>query len=115
LPVLSNAKKEAIDRIGFGLMDKLWIEFPSVFWTDDLENDWILYISDNPGEWVETLNIKKFLDKPILVMFNVGDVARTFADKTDNEIIENAMKVLRNIYPTAPEPIGFKRSNWSKE
>jgi hypothetical protein len=33
-------------------MDKLWLEFPEAFWTDDLENDWINYISDKPGQWV---------------------------------------------------------------
>jgi hypothetical protein len=32
-----------------GCMDKLWLEFPEAFWTDDLENDMIKYIGDKPG------------------------------------------------------------------
>jgi monoamine oxidase len=71
-PDLAQTKKDAINRLGMGVMDKLWLEFPSAFWTNDLTQDWIGYFSDSPGEWVETLNIYKYLKKPVLLMFNVG-------------------------------------------
>ena len=71
-PVLSQAKTDAINRLGMGLMDKLWLEFPTAFWTNDLQSDWISYVSDTPGQWVETLNVYKYTNKPVLLMFNVG-------------------------------------------
>jgi monoamine oxidase len=49
VPPLSTEKTAAIQRLGMGCMDKLWLEFPEAFWTDDLENDMITYISDKPG------------------------------------------------------------------
>jgi hypothetical protein len=54
-----------------GLMDKLWFEFPTAFWTNDLNSDWISYASDIPGQWVETLKVYKYTKKPVLLMFNI--------------------------------------------
>lgn len=51
-PNLSAEKTSAIQRLGSGVMTKLWLQFPEAFWQDDLENDWINFISDRPGEWV---------------------------------------------------------------
>lgn len=51
-PPLAAEKTSAIKRLGVGHMDKLWLEFPAAFWENDLENDWIFFISDKPGEWV---------------------------------------------------------------
>lgn len=38
-----------IKKLGSGLMDKFWFEFPTAFWTNDLTKDWIGYVSDQPG------------------------------------------------------------------
>jgi monoamine oxidase len=71
-PALSQTKTDAIKRLGMGLMDKLWLEFPTAFWTNDLNSDWISYVSDTPGQWVESLNVYKYTKKPVLLMFNIG-------------------------------------------
>jgi hypothetical protein len=42
-------------------MTKLWLQFPEAFWEQDLERDWINFVSDRPGEWVQTLNVYKYL------------------------------------------------------
>ena len=58
-----------------GSFDKLWLEFPSAFWTDDINNEWIFYLNDNVGQFALTFNVYKFLKIPVLLMFNVGDAA----------------------------------------
>lgn len=45
-PPLATSKTDAISRLDMGVMEKLWLEFPSAFWTKDLNSDWIDYISD---------------------------------------------------------------------
>jgi monoamine oxidase len=79
-PSLSAEKTGAINRLGSGIMTKLWIQFPEAFWEDELENDWINFISDRPGEWVQTLNLYKYLKVPVLLMFNIGNAAKQFED-----------------------------------
>ena len=96
-------------------MDKLWLEFPEAFWTDDLQNDWINYISDKPGQWVQTLNVYKYLQVPVLLMFNIGDTAKEFAGLSDDAVCQSAMEAIRTWYPEAPDFVNFKRSNWSKD
>ncbi len=85
-----------------GVMEKLWLEFPSAFWTNDLNSDWIAYVSDTTGLWVESLNIYKYTKKPILVMFNVGQTAKDLHKLTDTQLIASAMAAIRKWYPNAP-------------
>lgn len=115
VPALSADKTAAIQRLGMGSMDKLWLEFPTAFWEDDLENDWINYISDKPGEWVQTLNIYKYLKIPVLLMFNVGDTAKQFSKLPDADVCKSAMEAIRKWYPEAPDFSNFKRSNWNAD
>ena len=51
------------------------------------------------------------------MMFNIGDAARYFADKSDDEVIANAMQALQNMYGenNVPKQINYARSNWSKD
>ena len=83
IPELASSKTDAIGRLGMGVMDKLWLEFPTAFWSNDLNTDWIGYISDTPGQWVETLNVYKYTKKPVLLMFNIGQAAKNFSSLTD--------------------------------
>jgi hypothetical protein len=83
IPALASSKTDAIGRLGFGVMDKLWLEFPTAFWSNDLNTDWIGYVSDVPGQWVETLNVYKYTKKPVLLMFNIGQSAKNFSTLTD--------------------------------
>jgi monoamine oxidase len=114
-PSLSREKTTAFHRLGMGLMDKLWLEFPEVFWQRDKDSDWICYASETPGLWVDTLNVFKYTGKPVLVMFNVADAAKIVSLMNDQQVLESAMKAIRNCYPNAPDFVRFARSNWSKD
>ena len=114
-PPLSQSKTQAIQRLGYGTMDKLWLEFEEAFWTNDKNMDWINYVSDNPGVFVQTLNVDKYFKKPLIVMFNVGDAAMQYSELTDQEVLENAMSIIRKWYPNAPDYLRYARTNWSKD
>lgn len=115
IPELSKEKNDSIHRLGMGLMDKLWLEFEEVFWDNDEGFDWINYISDIPGFWVDTLNLDEYLGVPILLMFNIGDAARQNSDLSDAELLTDAMATIRKWYPDAPDYVRYSRSNWSKD
>jgi monoamine oxidase len=114
-PALPSSKTAAIQRLGFGLMDKVWLEFSEAFWKNDEKIDWINYVSDTPGVFVQTLNVNKYLDRPLIVMFNVGEVARLYSNMTDEEVLSSAMQVIRQWYPDAPDYVRYARSNWSQD
>jgi monoamine oxidase len=115
IPKLSKDKQGAINRLGMGIMDKIWLEFPEAFWKNDKESDFICYASDTPGVWVENFNFHKFTGKPLIVMFNVGQAAIEMSSLSDEEVLETAMKAIRNWYPDAPDCVNYIRTNWSKD
>ena len=98
-----------------GQMEKIWMQFPTAFWTNDLTNDWIGYIGQASGRWLDTLNLYKFTQKPELVMFNTGESAVYIQGLSDEQAVAEAMVVIRKMYPDAPNPVNYRRSNWGKD
>ncbi len=82
-PPLAASKTDAISRLDMGVLEKLWLEFPSAFWTNELTSDWLFYISETPGTLVGILNYYKYTKKPVLLMFNVGQAAKDLQKLTD--------------------------------
>lgn len=80
-PKLPQDKKEAIESLGSGVLDKLIIRFSKVFWNP--ESDWFNFISETPYEWTQTLNLYKFTKEPILIMFNCERSAHKFSRLSD--------------------------------
>ncbi|MFI9557423.1 flavin monoamine oxidase family protein [Nonomuraea endophytica] len=95
-PVLPRRKREAIDALGAGLMDKLWLEFPEVFWRPDVDIiEW--FDRDDPGRWSWWVNGHKIFGKPVLLGFNAGRPAHELARASDQEVLASAMNTLRRL------------------
>jgi len=95
-PPLDATKMLALDTLQSGLLDKLWLEFDEVFWDEDVDViNWIDPVS--PGHWAFWVNGYKIFGKPVLLGFSAGELAREFATKSDEELIESAMSAVRNM------------------
>ena len=94
-------------------MDKLVLEFSSVFWDNTV--DWFSYIHNGSPQWVQALNINKYTSVPILMFFNIGDAASSFSTQSDTTLVDSAMATIRKLYPAAPNPVRYSRSNWSQD
>jgi monoamine oxidase len=112
-PALPSAKQTAIQRLGMGLLDKLYIQFPRQFW--DAEPDLIGYIPQEYGQWASWLNIAKYNGKPVLLGFNAGQYARQLEQKTDAEVIKLALTALRTIFGNIPEPTAYQFTRWASD
>ena len=113
-PTLPADKQDAINRLGMGLLDKLYLRFPSIFW--DKDADMLGYFGEKTGEWAEWLNIAHYTGEPILLGFNAGSFARTVENWTDEQIVESAMSVLRDIYGSnIPDPLDWQITRWAKD
>ncbi|NEO49410.1 MAG: NAD(P)-binding protein [Moorea sp. SIO4A3] len=110
-PPLPAEKQRAILTIGAGLLDKLFLRFPKIFWNEKVEIlDWI---SEKHGRWNEWLKIAFYTGKPILLGFNAADYARQIESWSDREIVADAMRVLRTIYGNdIPNPESWQLSRW---
>ena len=96
-PPLPAAKATAIERIGMGLLDKTYLRFPEVFW--DADADLIGWVTpDGDGRWAEWVNMAKVTGEPILLGFNATAYAEQVEAMSDEEVVADAMTVLRTIY-----------------
>lgn len=114
VPPLPARKVQAAGNLGMGLLNKVYLRFPEVFW--DAESDLIGYIAPNKGEWGEWLNLYKFTGQPILLAFNAGTYARVLEPLADETIVDRAMQVLRAIYGTdVPYPAAWLITRWASD
>jgi monoamine oxidase len=95
-PPLPDAKLGAIDNLRMGVLDKVYLRFPEVFW--DVDADVIGFMPSQRGEWVTWLNFARHTDEPILAAFNAGSVARRLEQRSAEELVAKALDVLCEIY-----------------
>jgi monoamine oxidase len=111
-PSLPDEKQEAIQRLGMGVLNKVLLKFPQVFWDDTQAFN---YISSNSGEWGEWINLDAIVKQPILLGFNAADFGIKLEQYSDGEIIKKGMEVLKTIYGNIPEPIDSIITRWHQD
>ena len=119
VPPLPEWKQKAIERVGLAWMDKLFLEFDEVFWKKE---DYRMVFFNSPekkGRWIYTHSLLPFIGKPVLMLMNHGQSCLDLADKSDEEVIEDALGDLKVMFgKEAVEQRTVKsyvRTNWSKD
>ena len=112
-PALPDRKANAIARLGFDVLDKLYLRFDRVFWDDAL----LIGRADAiTGRWAEFLNLHALTAAPVLVGFNAAAYARTMQARSDAEVVADAVATLRSVYgPGMPTPTGMLRTRWGAD
>lgn len=112
-PQLPADKLQALTVIGMGTLNKVWLEFESVFWDD---NDAIFVVGDEQGQFVNWVNYHKVSGKPYLLGFNAAEYGEQIEFQSDEEIIEDALLSLKNIYgDSVQEPKSYFISRWKSD
>ncbi|XFA72325.1 FAD-dependent oxidoreductase [Thermosynechococcaceae cyanobacterium Okahandja] len=112
-PPLPQPTQQAIDRLGMGILNKVVLEFPTVFWE---EVEILNYISERKGEWCEWLNLHAYTGQPLLMAFNAATFGRRLEARSDQQIIGAAMATLRRLYGAdIPDPTRFALSRWGQD
>ena len=113
-PALPAAKLTAMSHLKMGLLNKLFLEFPSVFW--DKEAEVLGHVSDTKGLWQESYNLYYYTKKPILLMFTAANFAKDMETWTDAAIVASAMTTLRLIYgKSVPDPTKQVITRWGQD
>ncbi|MEM9460444.1 MAG: FAD-dependent oxidoreductase [Myxococcota bacterium] len=100
-PPLPQEKRAAIQRLGMGTVDKLYLQFDEPFWDRDPS---VIMVLDNglpPGQFQLWLNLYKYLGAPVLLGFHGGSSALQVAGLSDEAVLERALSSLQVAYPGA--------------
>ncbi|UPT63015.1 MAG: FAD-dependent oxidoreductase [Hyphomonadaceae bacterium JAD_PAG50586_4] len=112
-PDLPGDKRQAIERLGMGLLNKHFLRFDRVFWS--AEYDWHELLKETPGRWSQWVSLAK-IGAPVLLGFTGADAARAIEPRDDRAIVAEAMEAVRAMFGArAPEPVGWQLTRWSAD
>ena len=114
-PPLAGAKRRAIEALGSGTLNKLYLRFPSTFWPR--QYDWLEYVSSERGQFSEWIGgFERYIGRPVLLSFNAGRFGEQIEAWTDEQIVAGAMDTLRRIYGVGiPQPTGYQLTRWKTD
>ena len=113
-PPLPESKQSAIQKLAMGVLNKVYLRFPEVFWDENVET--ISSLGDVLGEWSDWLSFVPFTGEPVLMAFHGGDKGFALENLSDDVIVAGAMKTLQVMFgESVPEPIGVLITRWGKD
>eukprot|EP00123_Amoebidium_parasiticum_P000767 comp11669_c0_seq1/m.6190 comp11669_c0_seq1/g.6190 ORF comp11669_c0_seq1/g.6190 comp11669_c0_seq1/m.6190 type:complete len:463 (-) comp11669_c0_seq1:283-1671(-) len=112
-PALPKDTTNAINALGMGLLNKIYVAFPTSFWDN---TDVFSLVSSTVGQFTEGVNLKKVLGKNGLLFFQAGAYGIAGEAKTDDQLVGELMTILRNIYgDKIPNPSAKLVTRWSRD
>jgi hypothetical protein len=117
-PSLPDWKREVIDGIGFGLLNKCvmqWNDPNAAVWPNE---EWIELITprgENSGKWTTFFNPTSYKGVPILVGWAAAENARYMETQTDEEVLADVMTKLKAMFPTITTPDCIIITRWGSD
>ncbi|KAL4621530.1 hypothetical protein ACB092_06G235000 [Castanea dentata] len=117
IPELPQRKLDGIKRLGFGLLNKVAMLFPHVFWGTDL--DTFGHLCDEPsrrGEFFLFYSYGTVAGGPLLIALVAGEAAHKFESMPPTDAVTHVLQILKGIYEpqgiNVPEPIQTVCTRW---
>lgn len=117
-PPLPAAKTQAIARIGYGgdgVLNKLVLRFPRVFWPET-RNRFLSLLAepDRRGIFTSWISLTPLVQEPLLMTFTDGHTGANFdRTATDEEVLKQALFTLQRMFGSAvPEPTDYIFTRW---
>jgi len=99
-PALPENKQQAIERLGMGTLDKVYLLFEQPFW--DLSASWIATPENDlpPGQFNQWFNVYRYIEKPIVMALNGGSPALALSALSDEDVVQRALQTICTAYST---------------
>jgi len=97
-PELPQRKLDGIKRLGFGLLNKVAILFPYVFWGTDL--DTFGHLSNKPsdrGKFFLFYSYASVSGGPLLIALVAGEAAHEFESMPATDAVSRVLEILRGM------------------
>ncbi|KAL8257037.1 hypothetical protein R6Q59_029078 [Mikania micrantha] len=117
-PSLPDWKHSSIKRLGFGVLNKVVLEFPEVFWDDSVDYfGATAEVTDQRGWCFMFWNVKKTVNAPVLIALVVGKAAINDQDLTASDHVNHALVVLRKLFgeDVVHDPVASVVTDWGRD
>ncbi|CAN1258210.1 Protein FLOWERING LOCUS D [Linum perenne] len=121
VPELPQRKLEGIKRMGYGLLNKVAMLFPYVFWESDLDTfGHLTDQSSTRGEFFLFYSYSTVSGGPLLLALVAGEAALKFENMPPVDAVSRVLQILKgSIYEprgiTVPEPIQTVCTRWGSD
>jgi monoamine oxidase len=110
-PRLPDAKRRAIEQIGFGDFEKAILLYDQAFWPQTPHG--FGFASADAGAASLILNVQAVAGTPALVAMFTGAAARAASSLSDQALRARAVAQIRSMFgPGSPEPRAVLRTRW---
>jgi monoamine oxidase len=111
-PPLADPVAGALDRLGMGVYDKVFLRFPTQFW-----DAWVIRQQGPAGvDWHSWYDMSRVTGEPVLAALVGGAGAQRIETLTDDEIVAEGVIALRRMFGDAvPEPTAFRITRWAAD
>jgi len=106
-PELPRWKQDAIEQMGFSLLNKVYLQFSNIFWEKHLRRITVL---DERFKFYYCLP-----EYSMLALYISGSIARQLENLTDEQMINEIVHSLRRIYPQITQPTKWLITRWSQD
>ncbi|KAF7813573.1 lysine-specific histone demethylase 1-like protein 1 [Senna tora] len=120
VPELPQRKKDAIHKLGFGLLNKVAMLFPYNFWGGNI--DTFGHLTEDlsmRGEFFLFYSYSSVSGGPLLVALVAGDAAIRFEMMSPVESVRRVLDILKGIYHpkgiAVPDPVQAVCTRWGKD
>lgn len=117
-PPLPQWKYSSIKRLGFGVLNKVVLEFPEVFWDDSVDYFGATAQETNQrGQCFMFWNVKKTVGAPVLIALVVGKAAINAQNMSSSDHVNHAVVVLRKLFGevAVPDPVASVVTDWGRD
>uniref|UniRef100_A0A1J3HL52 Lysine-specific histone demethylase 1-like protein 1 n=1 Tax=Noccaea caerulescens TaxID=107243 RepID=A0A1J3HL52_NOCCA len=119
-PELPQKKRDAIQRLGFGLLNKVAMLFPYNFWGEEIDTfGRLTEDSSTRGEFFLFYSYSSVSGGPLLVALVAGDAAERFETLSPTDSVKRVLEILRGIYHpkgiVVPDPVQALCSRWGQD
>lgn len=113
-PELPAAHRKAIAGLRTGVLNRLYLRFPTKFWDD---TQLFAYMDPQThGRWAEWYDISAIAGSPTVLGFNAGHYGLVVDTMTPEAIRDDGMAALRSAFgPGVPEPLGYLATRWMSD
>ncbi|XP_060175891.1 lysine-specific histone demethylase 1 homolog 1 [Lycium barbarum] len=120
VPELPQRKKDAIERLGFGLLNKVAILFPYDFWGGEI--DTFGHLTEDPnmrGEFFLFYSYSSVSGGPLLIALVAGEAAVKFEKMSPLESVVRVLEILKGIFSpkgiAVPDPLQAVCTRWGQD
>ncbi|QCD98819.1 lysine-specific histone demethylase 1 homolog 3 isoform X2 [Vigna unguiculata] len=117
-PPLPQWKCSSVQRLGYGVLNKVALEFPSVFWDDAVDYFGATAEERNSrGHCFMFWNVRKTVGAPVLIALVVGKAAIDGVSLSSSDHVKHALKVLRKLFgqDSVPDPVAYVVTDWGRD